>query len=114
MGGPSANRVTSIAADAIGGNAGIESTSIATENLPEHEHDLEGASGTQFYGIRVGAGEPVDDNAISLPIEPGLRRHTRHCFEWRHVKTAATLRCAYRCYESFLSSQLHYLYRRIT
>ena len=29
MGGPSANRVTSIAADAIGGNAGIESTTLS-------------------------------------------------------------------------------------
>jgi microcystin-dependent protein len=72
MGGPSANRVTDIAADAIGGNAGTETKAIATDNLPEHEHDLEGASGTQFYGVRVGAGEPVDDNAITLPIEPGL------------------------------------------
>jgi microcystin-dependent protein len=72
MGGPSANRVTDIAADAIGGNAGTESKTITTNNLPEHEHDLEGESGTQFYGIRVGAGEPVDDNAIELPIEPGL------------------------------------------
>lgn len=72
MGGPSANRVTDIAADAIGGNAGAEAKTISTDNLPEHEHDLEGASGTQFYGIRVGAGEPVDDNAITLPIEPGL------------------------------------------
>ena len=72
MGGPSANRVTDIAADAIGGNAGTETKTITTDNLPEHEHDLEGASGTQFYGVRVGAGEPVDDNAISLPIEPGL------------------------------------------
>ena len=72
MGGPSANRVTDIAADAIGGNAGLESTTVATSNLPEHEHDLEGDSGTQFYGVRVGAGEPVDSNAITLPIEPGL------------------------------------------
>ena len=72
MGGPSANRVSDIAADAIGGNSGAETTSVATNNLPEHEHDLEGASGTQYYGIRVGAGEPVDDNAITLPIEPGL------------------------------------------
>ena len=72
MGGPSANRVTDIAADAIGGNAGTETKTISTDNLPEHEHDLEGESGTQFYGIRVGAGEPVDDNAIKLPIETGL------------------------------------------
>lgn len=72
MGGAPANRVTDIAADAIGGNAGAEGTTIDTNNLPEHEHDLEGASGTQYYGIRVGAGEPVDDNAIELPIQPGL------------------------------------------
>ena len=72
MGGPSANRVTDIAADAIGGNAGLEATSVSTDNLPEHEHDLEGDSGTQFYGVRIGAGEPVDNNAITLPIEPGL------------------------------------------
>ena len=90
MGGPSANRVTSIAADAIGGNAGAETTAISTDNLPEHEHDLEGASGTQFYGIRVGAGEPVDDNAITLPIEPGLGG-TQGIASSGGVKTDATL-----------------------
>lgn len=72
LGGPSANRVTNIAADAIGGNAGAETSTIGVNNLPEHEHDLEGESGTQFYGIRAGSGEPVDDNAVTLTIEPGL------------------------------------------
>jgi microcystin-dependent protein len=71
MGGPSANRVTSSAADAIGNSSGEESKTIGIENLPEHEHDLEGPSGTQYYGIRVGAGAPLDDAAITLPIEPG-------------------------------------------
>ena len=72
LGGPSANRVTDIAADAIGGNAGAENKTIDVNNLPEHEHDLEGESGTQYYGIRQGAGEPVDDDAVTLQIEPGL------------------------------------------
>ena len=72
LGGPSANRVTDIAADAIGGNSGTESTSIDVNNLPEHEHDLEGESGTQYYGIRAGAGEPVDTDAVTLTVEPGL------------------------------------------
>ena len=36
MGGPSANRVANIAADAIGGNAGAETKTIGTDNLPEH------------------------------------------------------------------------------
>jgi len=90
MGGPGANRVTDIAADAIGGNAGVESIVVATDNLPEHEHDLEGASGTQFYGVRVGAGVPVDDNAIELPIEPGLGG-TQGIASSGGIKTDATL-----------------------
>lgn len=71
MGGPSANRVTSSAADAVGNSSGEESKVIGVENLPEHEHDLEGPSGTQYYGIRVGAGAPLDEAAITLPVEPG-------------------------------------------
>jgi microcystin-dependent protein len=90
MGGPSANRVANIAADAIGGNAGTETKTISTDNLPEHEHDLEGASGTQFYGVRVGAGAPVDDNAIELPIEPGLGG-TQGIASSGGIKTDATL-----------------------
>jgi microcystin-dependent protein len=90
MGGPSANRVTNLAADAIGGNAGTETKAITTSNLPEHEHDLEGESGTQFYGVRVGAGEPVDDNAITLPIEPGLGG-TQGIASSGGIKTDATL-----------------------
>lgn len=68
----SANRVTSQAADQIGGNAGAEEITIRDTNLPEHEHDLEGPSGNQYYAIREAAGEPADDNAITLTVEPGL------------------------------------------
>jgi len=71
MGGPSANRVTDIAADAIGGNAGSETKNINVENLPEHEHDMEAPTGAQYYGLRVGSGEPTDEEAIPFTIDPG-------------------------------------------
>ena len=90
MGGPGANRVTDLAADAIGGNAGAETKTIGTDNLPEHEHDFEGASGTQFYGVRVGAGQPVDDNAISLPID-AVGGGTQGIASSGGIKTDATL-----------------------
>jgi microcystin-dependent protein len=90
MGGPSANRVTSSAADAIGNSSGEETKTIGILNLPEHEHDLEGASGTQYYGIRAGAGEPLDDAAITLPIEPGLGG-TQGLASSGGIKTDATL-----------------------
>ena len=90
MGGPSANRVTSSAADAIGNGSGEETQTIGILNLPEHEHDLEGNSGTQYYGIRAGAGEPLDDAAITLPIEPGLGG-TQGLASSGGIKTDATL-----------------------
>ena len=72
MNGSSADRVINAAADTLGGNAGQEAVRVRDINLPEHEHDLEGASGNQYYAIREAAGEPADNNAISLTIEPGL------------------------------------------
>ena len=61
MGGTSANRVTATAADSVGGFGGDESKVIPVTNLPDHEHDLQGAAGAQYYAIRdvpgIGAGE---------------------------------------------------------
>ena len=103
MGGPSANRVTDIAADAIGGNAGSETNAIVTDNLPEHEHDLEGESGTQFYGIRVGEGEPVDDNAITLPIEAPGESGTQGIASSGGVKTNTALGTPFNVMNPFLA-----------
>jgi microcystin-dependent protein len=47
-----ANRVTDVTADTIGEGNGVEERAIATSNLPEHQHDMKGAAGTQFYAIR--------------------------------------------------------------
>lgn len=68
----SAGVTTNSAADSIGNVEGSEFKDVSVSNLPEHEHDMEGASGTQYYGIRVGSGTVNDDNAINLPIESGL------------------------------------------
>jgi microcystin-dependent protein len=61
MGGTGANRVTDVAADSLGGFGGTENKTIGIQNLPEHEHDLQGAAGAQYYAIRdvpgIGAGE---------------------------------------------------------
>ena len=90
IGGTPANRVTDLAADSIGGNLGTEKKNIGVENLPEHEHDLEGDSGTQYYGVRVGSGQPADDDAITLTIEPGLGG-TQGLASSGGVKTTSTL-----------------------
>lgn len=73
MGGSSANRVTDVAADSIGGTGGTQNTLLGVENLPEHEHDMEGDSGTQYYATRVGSGTPTDTGAIQLSITSGTQ-----------------------------------------
>jgi len=70
MGGPSANRVTALGATAVGNSGGSEDITIALENLPEHEHDLRGPSGTQYYNIRVASGAKLDTGVVDLPLEP--------------------------------------------
>ena len=73
MGGSSANRVTDVAADSIGGTGGTQNTTLNVDNLPEHEHDMEGDSGTQYYATRVGTGTPTDTGAIQLSITSGTQ-----------------------------------------
>ena len=71
MGGISANRVTSTAADQIGNSSGTETKEIDVANLPEHEHDLRGDSGAQYYAIRDNSGTLLDDEAIQYDAPTG-------------------------------------------
>jgi len=63
MGGVSANRVTDVAADQLGGQGGAEEVVIETNNLPEHVHNLKGNAGSQFYAFAPRTGSPTDTNA---------------------------------------------------
>ena len=71
MGGTSANTVTSSAADNIGTHAGQETQEVALTNLPEHEHDLRGPSGDQYYSLRDVEGTPNDPEAIQYDSPTG-------------------------------------------
>jgi hypothetical protein len=65
MGGTSANRVTDVAADSVGGFGGDQSKVIPIENLPDHTHDLSDGNGTQYYAVKPGIGtDPVASAAF--------------------------------------------------
>ena len=64
MGGTSAGRVSDGSASQLGLSGGSEDTTINLENLPEHEHDLRGTAGDQYYAIRNVSGTPNDPDAI--------------------------------------------------
>ena len=58
-------------ADTLGGTAGVEKKAIEVTNLPEHEHDLRGPSGTQYHVTRDVQGAPVDDDATVADAATG-------------------------------------------
>ena len=61
----SANRVTSVEADNIGLGSGSEKITLDISNLPDHEHDMQGSTGSQYYAGRNVSGAPTDTSAIS-------------------------------------------------
>lgn len=72
MGGNNADVVTTGYAEQVGEAGGSESKTINVENLPEHEHDLRGEQGDQFYAIRDVAGTPRDPEAIQYDAPTDL------------------------------------------
>ena len=73
MGGGSANVVTSAAADTMGSVEGQQNQTNAVTNLPEHEHDLRGPSGDQYYTIRDVSGTPNDAQGIQYDAPTGAQ-----------------------------------------
>ena len=68
-----AGRVTSTGASELGNSLGSEGTVLDVTNLPEHEHDLRGDSGAQYYTIRDNSGELQDNEAITYDAPTGAQ-----------------------------------------
>jgi microcystin-dependent protein len=64
-GGGNIDRVSGVAADNIGQNGGQEANSLVLSNLPEHEHDMQGSTGTQYYASRIDTAVPLDTGSFS-------------------------------------------------
>ena len=45
------NRISNTAAGTLGGVAGNDEATLAVDNLPEHQHDLQSSTGEQFYAV---------------------------------------------------------------
>jgi microcystin-dependent protein len=58
------------AAETVGNYGGAESSYITKNQLPQHEHSLQGDSGTQFYALTNVTGA-TDSDAVSASITGG-------------------------------------------
>ena len=71
MGGFDSERIVKNSAVEVGNSGGNETVILDKTNLPDHEHNLTGAAGNQYYAVRAAADTPIDDNSISLSIDSG-------------------------------------------
>jgi microcystin-dependent protein len=64
-GGGNVDRVQGVAADNVGQAGGSESNALLRSNLPQHEHNMQGSTGTQYYATRLDTAVPLDTGSFS-------------------------------------------------
>jgi len=64
-GGGNSDRVPGTAPDNLGGSGGQSSTALIVGNLPQHEHNMQGSTGQQYYATRIDTAAPLDVGAFS-------------------------------------------------
>jgi len=64
-GGGNIDRVQGVEADNMGQSSGSESNTLLRSNLPQHEHNMQGSTGTQYYATRLDTAVPLDTGSFS-------------------------------------------------
>jgi microcystin-dependent protein len=64
-GGGNVDRVQGVSADNVGQAGGFESNTLLKSNLPQHEHNMQGSTGTQYYATRLDTAVPLDQGSFS-------------------------------------------------
>jgi microcystin-dependent protein len=64
-GGGNVDRVSGTAPDNLGDGGGQSSNNLTIANLPDHEHDMKGSTGQQYFATRVDTAIPSDVGSFS-------------------------------------------------
>jgi len=64
-GGGNVDRVAGTAPDNLGDGGGQSANALTVSNLPDHEHNMKGSTGQQYYATRVDSAIPVDTGSLS-------------------------------------------------
>lgn len=101
-GGGNADRVAGTAPDNLGEGGGQSSNSLLETNLPEHEHNMQGSTGQQYYATRVDSAIPTDFGSISGK-GPTAVGQSQFVPSSGGVKTAGTLGTPFSVMNPFLT-----------
>lgn len=64
-GGGNIDRVSGTAPDNIGQSGGQSTNSLTVSNLPDHEHNMKGSTGQQYFATRIDSAIPLDTGSFS-------------------------------------------------
>ena len=107
-GGGNVDRIGGTAPDNLGGFGGQSTTGLTVNNLPDHEHNMKGSTGQQYFASRIDTATPSDSGAFSDrgPTSPGQSQYLPSS---GGVKTVGTLGESFSIVNPFLT--LNYIIR---
>ena len=107
-GGGNIDRVSGTAPDNLGDGGGQSSNSLSVSNLPEHEHNMKGSTGQQYYATRVDSAIPIDTGSLS-DKGPTTVGQSQYLPTSGGIKTAGSLGQAFSVMNPFIT--LNYIIR---
>ena len=107
-GGGNVDRVAGTAPDNLGDGGGQSFNTLSVSNLPEHEHNMKGSTGQQYYATRVDSATPIDTGSLS-DKGPTTVGQSQYIPSSGGIKTAGSLGQAFSVMNPFLT--LNYIIR---
>jgi microcystin-dependent protein len=107
-GGGNVDRVSGTAPDNLGDSSGQSSNSLTIANLPDHEHNMKGSTGQQYFATRVDTAIPSDVGSFSEK-GPTTVGQSQYIPSSGGIKTAGTLGQEFSVMNPFLT--LNYIIR---
>ncbi len=107
-GGGNVDRVSGTAPDNLGDGGGQSSNSLTISNLPDHEHNMKGSTGQQYFATRVDTAIPSDVGSFSEK-GPTTVGQSQYIPSSGGIKTAGALGQEFSVMNPFLT--LNYIIR---
>lgn len=107
-GGGNVDRVSGTAPDNIGQGGGQSTNTLIVSNLPDHEHNMKGSTGQQYFAVRLDTAIPLDTGAFSEK-GPTTTAQSQYVPTSGGIKTAGQLGQPFSVMNPFLT--LNYIIR---
>jgi len=101
-GGGNVDRVSGTAPDNLGDSSGQSANSLTIANLPDHEHNMKGSTGQQYFATRVDSAIPSDTGSFSEK-GPTTVGQSQYIPSSGGIKTAGTLGQEFSVMNPFLT-----------